>query len=149
MSKRNRSGYPPGPWAVVYLRVPATGALPGYEFLESCPPAVQADLVAIMKAVADAPPPAVSGGGKWEAMTGPMRGVYQAKTDGFASGSRMHYRVFCLLERREDVSGLPGPSLIIIAGMVKPFLTRFTERDYAEVRALADDFLAREPRCVE
>jgi hypothetical protein len=33
-------------------------------------------------AIANAPPPAFSGGGKWEAMHGRMGGVYEVRVDG-------------------------------------------------------------------
>lgn len=36
-------------------------------------------------------------------------------------------------------NGLPGPALIILGGMTKPFLTVFTTADYARIRALGDE----------
>ena len=47
---------------------PDQTAVPGREFLDSCLKSVRAKLIAIVTAVAEAPPPMFSGGGKWEAM---------------------------------------------------------------------------------
>lgn len=112
-------------------------------FLDDCP--VAARLLAVVKAVADTPPPAFAGGGKWEAMHGEMSGFYEARCDG---PGRHHYRLFCVLERDGAALGLGGPSVVIITGMAKPFWTTFSERDYAKVRALGDEYRARKPRSV-
>jgi hypothetical protein len=44
------------------------------EFLDDCPGTVDAQFTAVLDAVAAAPPPRFSGGGKWEAMHGTMGG---------------------------------------------------------------------------
>jgi hypothetical protein len=44
--------------------------------------------------------------------------------------------------------GLGGPSLVIITGKSKPFRTTLSKRDYAEVRALGDEYRSRKPRSV-
>ena len=62
-------------------------------------------MIAVVKAVADAPPPAFSGGGKWEAMHGDMNGFYEIRADG---PKRHHYRLFCMLEREGAKLGLGG-----------------------------------------
>ena len=62
-------------------------------------------IVAVVKAVADAPPPAFSGGGKWEAMHGEMSGFYEVRVDG---PKRRHCRLFCFLERDGASLGLGG-----------------------------------------
>ena len=81
-------------------------------------------------------------------MKGDMAGYYQVKVDGFENGRRLHYWVFCLLERQTAANGLPGPSLIILDGMTKPYLTVFTRADYARIRALGDEYLSLQPRSV-
>jgi hypothetical protein len=43
---------------------------PAITFLNACPNRVRATLLAVLAAVAAAPPPQFSGGGKWEAMRG-------------------------------------------------------------------------------
>ena len=48
----------------------------------------------MLEAVRAAPPPAFSGGGKWEAMHGAMAGYYEIRVTGPA---RRHDR-FCLLD---------------------------------------------------
>lgn len=102
-------------------------------------------IVAVIKAVADAPPPAFSGGGKWEAMHGDMAGFYEVRVDG---PQRHHYRLFCVLERDGAAVGLGGPSLVLITGKDKAFRTVLTETDYAEVRALGAEYRKRTPRSV-
>jgi hypothetical protein len=102
-------------------------------------------LLAIITAVADAPPPMFSGGGQWEAMHGNMSGFYEARTDG---ENREHFRLFCVLEREGASVGLGGPSLVIITGMRKSFKTTFTNKDYEEVRVLGLEYFKRTPRSV-
>lgn len=121
-------------------------SVPARELLDRCPTTVAAKLVAVVKAVADAPPPAFSGGGKWEAMHGDMNGFYEVRVDG---PKRRHYRLFCMLEREGARCGLGGPSLVLIAGKDKPFHTVLSAPDYAEVRRLGREFLARTPRSIE
>jgi hypothetical protein len=102
-------------------------------------------MIAVVRAVADAPPPAFSGGGKWEAMHGKMGGVYEVRVDG---PSRHHYRLFCVLERDGAQLGLGGSSLVLIAGKEKPFQTTLSAREYDEVLALVNEFKNRRPRSV-
>jgi hypothetical protein len=118
---------------------------PGAEFLDGCPKKVAATFYAVLEAVAAAPPPSFSGGGKWEAMRGSMSGYYEARVDGPA---RRHYRLFCVLERNGLAIGLGGPSIVAITGMSKPFRTTFGERDYAKVRELGAEYRGRKPRSV-
>jgi hypothetical protein len=121
-------------------------SVPGREFLLACPEKVRATMLAVLKAVADAPPPMFAGGGKWEAMHGSMKGFYEVRVDG---PNRRHYRLFCMLEQDPDGRlGLGGPSLVVIAGRDKPFRTTLAERDYAAVRALGTEYRSRVPRSV-
>lgn len=137
----------PAPWLIHFFQRHASDdssrAVPAMAFLDECP--VAARLLAVVKAVADTPPPAFAGGGKWEAMHGEMSGLYEARCDG---PGRYHYRLFCVLERDGAALGLGGPSVVIITGMGKPFRTTFSDRDYAKVRALGDEYQARKPRSV-
>lgn len=143
----------PSPWKGAWLihffarhaEDDPTTSVPAREFLEGCPVSVAAKFAAVLKAVADAPPPAFSGGGKWEAMHGEMNGYYEVRIDG---PNREHYRLFCLLDRNGAAVGLGGPSLVAITGASKPFRTVLSPADYAQVRALGDEFLARCPRSV-
>lgn len=102
-------------------------------------------MLAVVNAVAAAPPPQFSGGGKWEAMHGEMAGYYEVRVDG---PGRRHYRLFCLLERDGKMVGMGGPTLVLICGKDKPFRTVLSTRDYAEVRRLGSEYLARLPRSV-
>ncbi len=116
---------------------------PAEQFLNECPASVAADLIAIVDAVAEAPPPRFTGGGMWEAMHGEMRGYYEARTRG---PDRRLYRLFCLLER--ETPGIDRPTIIVITGMSKPVGSPFTEADYAAVRKLGDEYRRRTPRNV-
>lgn len=57
-------------------------------------------------------------------------------------------RVAALHDRRGLELNLGGPSLVIITGKDKPFLTTLSEADYAEVRQLGSEYRARKPRSV-
>ena len=118
--------------------------VPGAVFLDSCPIGVRADLAAIVKAVAEAPPMKFAGGGQWQAMRGDMAGFYEARTRG---PRKRLYRLFCVLER--EGAGLPGPSLVIITGMDKSNESAFSAADYRRVRHLRDEYLGRIPRSIE
>lgn len=122
-----------------------TQAVPAQDFLLACPEKVRAMMLAVVNAVAVAPPPQFSGGGKWEAMHGEMAGYYEIRVDG---PKRHHYRLFCLLERDGASVGLDAPSLVLICGREKPFRTVLSARDYAEVRRLGSEHLARRPRSI-
>lgn len=119
-------------------------AVPARDFLDACPQQVAARILAVVKAVADAPPPAFSGGGYWEAMHDEMSGFYEVRVDH----ERRHYRLFCLLERNGADVGLDGPTLVLITGMVKPFRTVFSDDDYRRVRELGEEYQGRVPRNV-
>jgi len=121
--------------------------VPARDFLDGCPEAVRAKMIAVVKAVADAPPPSWSGGGYWEAMHGDMTGYYEVRVD---EGRRFHHRLFCVLERdgAHPSLGLGAPSLILLDGRTKRFKTLLTARDYKKVRALGDEYKARKPRSV-
>ncbi len=119
--------------------------VPARDFLLACPEKVRAMMLAVVNAVAEAPPPQFSGGGKWEAMHDEMAGYFEVRVDG---PSRHHYRIFCLLERDGGAVGLGGPSLVLICGKDKPFRTVLSARDYADVRRLGSEYLSRKPRSV-
>ena len=108
-SKRAAGALPRQPWRVhSFQRHPADDparAVPARAFLDASPIKVSATLIAVVRAVADAPPPAFSGGGKWEAMHGKMSGIYEVRVDG---PNRHHYRLFCVLEREGAQLGLGG-----------------------------------------
>jgi hypothetical protein len=86
---------------------------------------------AVLVAVAEAPPPAFSGGRKWEAMHDEMSGFYEVRVDG---PQRHHYRLFCILERCGREVGLAGPSLVVITGKDKPFRTLLSDEDATQVK---------------
>lgn len=130
------------PWGIVYFK-DANGSIPGDEFLTECPDRIEAKIIAILDAVAAAPPPSFSGGGFWEAMHGDMGGMYEIRVPG---PGRNLYRLFCILDR--EAPGLDGPTIAVITGLVKRDRTTFTPRQYRAVRALGDAYLASAPRSV-
>jgi hypothetical protein len=114
---------------------------PGRDFLEACPPKVRATMRAVLVAVAISPPKRFAGGGYWEAMKGEMTGWFEVRVNG---AKRHHYRLFCRLDY--DTAERDKPLLAVIAGMDKPFRTALSAADYAAVRALGDEYVARNPR---
>lgn len=152
MSKKTRPAQPERlsmPWRVHFFqRDPQDDpgrSVPGRDFLSACPEKVRTMMLAVVTAVAEAPPPRFAGGGKWEAMHDEMKGYYEVRVDG---PKRHHYRLFCLLEQDDGSLGLGGPSVIIIAGKSKTFRTELSEVDYTEVRRLGAEYRARKPRSV-
>lgn len=68
-------------WGVVYYET-ENGNVPSADFLDACPAKIDATFSAVLEAVRAAPPPAFSGGGKWEAMHGSMSGYYEIRLTG-------------------------------------------------------------------
>ena len=69
------------PWDIVYFKT-LDGRVPALEFLDACPGKIDAEFAAVLDAVASAPPPRFSGGGKWEAMHDAMGGWYEIRITG-------------------------------------------------------------------
>jgi hypothetical protein len=140
---------PAAPWQIHFFQRHADDdpgqAIPGEVFLLGCPDKVRQTMAAVLKAVAEAPPPAFAGGGKWEAMHDDMAGYYEVRVDG---PKRHHYRLFCVLEREGEQLGLGGPSVVIITGKDKPFHTTLSKSDYGDVKRLGSEYRARSPRSV-
>jgi hypothetical protein len=84
-------------WDVI-LYATAEGSVPGADFLDGCSAKVRGTILAVLDAVAAAPPPAFSGGGKWEAMHGAMGGYYEIRVTG---PGREQFRLFCMLENAD------------------------------------------------
>jgi len=139
----------PKPWDVIYYRA-SDGSVPASAFLDICPPKVHARFLAVIDDVAVAPPPRFSGGGYWEAMHGSMAGYYEVRQSG---PSREQFRLFCILENGspEELGrrGLPGPAIALITGMRKPWMTKFSGRDYRRVLDLGTEHLAQYPRRIK
>jgi hypothetical protein len=91
-----------------------------------------------LEAVAEAPPPAFSGGGKWEVMHEDMAGVYEVRVRG-ADGR--NHRMFCILER--DAADLGGSSIVVIDGLSKPVRQAADPRDDRRARRYRTEFLKR------
>jgi hypothetical protein len=98
--------------------------VPAIDFIESLPVKVRAEVHAVLDAVAEAPPPAFSGGGKWEAMHDEMAGFYEIRVQGGGS----NHRLFCILER--DGYDLGGSSIVVIDGLSKQKRSAANPKDY-------------------
>ncbi len=84
-------------WDIVYYD-PDDKSTSAVAFLDACPTNVESKLLAVLDAVANAPPPQFSGGGMWEAMHGDMGGYYEVRTAG---PNRELFRLFCILENAD------------------------------------------------
>lgn len=115
---------------------------PGYAFIESCPARIGDKMLAVLKAVAEAPPKRFSGGGYWEAMHDTMTGWHEVRVDG--GKPRAHYRLFCVLDNA--AFGVEQPALVVITGLRKPLRTTFNQNNYRAVVALGDEYFGRNPR---
>jgi hypothetical protein len=107
------------------------------EFLNSVTDKVAAEIQAVLEAVADAPPPSFSGGGKWEAMHDDMAGFYEVRVQGAGA----NHRLFCLLERNADDLG--GPSIVCLGGLSKPARSAANPREYQKIKQYAVEFAKR------
>lgn len=128
----------PEPWLIHFFQRhrgndPAR-PVPTIDFLDGLPDKVAAEIQAVLEAVAAAPPPSFSGGGKWEAMHEDMAGFYEVRVHGGGA----NHRLFCLLDRNADDLG--GPSLICLDGLSKPVRSAASPRDYRRVRQYAAEF---------
>ena len=128
----------PGPWLIHFFRRAkaddASEAVPARDFFETVPDKVAAEFNAILDAVAEAPPPAFSGGGKWEAMHDEMAGFYEVRVQGGGS----NHRLFCLLER--DAKDLGGSSIVCLGGLTKPPRQPADPKDYRRIRKYREEF---------
>lgn len=104
---------------------------------------MRAKFRAVLVAVATAPPKRFAGGGYWEAMKGDMAGWFEVRVD---RPKRHHYRLFCLLDY--EAKARDKPLLVVVAGLDKPFRTEFSSADYADVRALGEEYRGRNPRSI-
>jgi hypothetical protein len=136
-SKRKQSK----PWRIHFFQRDkaddAEQAVPAIEFLDSIPAKVAAEIHAVLDAVAAAPPPSFSGGGKWEAMHDDMAGYFEVRVQG----GGMNHRLFCVLER--DAKDLGGSSIVCIDGLSKPPRTAAHPRDYRRVKRYGAEFQKR------
>jgi hypothetical protein len=77
--------------------------VPTIDFLDLLADKVAAEIQAVLEAVAIAPPPSFSGGGKWEVMHDDMAGFYEVRVHGGGA----NHRQFCLLDRTPTTSAAP------------------------------------------
>jgi hypothetical protein len=117
------------PWLIHFFQRHRTDdrgrAVPAITFLDAVPTKVRAEMQAVLEAVASAPPPSFSGGGKWEVMHDEMAGFYEVRVKG---ADRQNHRLFCVLER--DAADLGGSSIVVIDGLSKPVRSAAKPGDY-------------------
>lgn len=132
----------PESWLIHFFqRDPADDAarrVPAVAFLDAVPASVRAEIQAVLEAVAQAPPPSFSGGGKWEAMHDEMAGFYEVRVKGT---DRKNHRLFCVLER--DATDLGGSSIVVIDGLSKPVRTAAAPKDYRRALKHREEFRRR------
>lgn len=130
------------PWRIHFFQRDARDdkaeSVPAIEFLDQVPVKVRAEMQAVLEAVAEAPPPAFSGGGKWEVMHDDMAGFYEVRVRG---ADRRNHRLFCILER--DAADLGGSSIVVIDGLSKPVRQAADPRDYRRAQRYRAEFLKR------
>lgn len=135
-----KSSPPPTPWRIHFFQRHKEDdpkrSVPALEFLESLPTKIAAEFHAVLDAVAAAPPPSFSGGGKWQAMHGVMAGFYEIRV----RGAGQNHRLFCFLDREAD---LGGSSIVCISGLSKPPRSAAKQGDYASARRFGDEFKRR------
>lgn len=133
-------------WGVVYF-MKRNDDVPAQQFLAACPAKIKARFYAVLEAVRHAPPPQFSGGGYWEAMHGDMGGFHEIRLTG---PGRRQYRLFCVLDNSDESGlrerGFERPQIAVITGMVKDSGKKFSDRDYAQVRTLGDQYEGTFPR---
>ena len=108
--------------------------MPALDFLDSLSTKVAAEIYAVLAAVAEAPPPPFSGGGKWQAMHDGMAGIYEVRVGG---GGKNH-RLFCLLLR--DAGDLGGSTIVCLGGLSKPLRSAARDQDYRRIRKYRAEF---------
>jgi hypothetical protein len=132
---------PKDPWRIHFFQRhvddDAARAVPSIDFLDSLPDKVAAEIHAVLDAVAEAPPPSFSGGGKWEAMHDDMAGFYEVRVQGTGK----NHRLFCVLER--DAGDLGGSSIVCLGGLSKPPRTAANPRDYRAIKRYGAEFQKR------
>jgi len=82
-------------------------------------------------------------------MHGDMGGFHEIRLTG---PGRRQYRLFCVLDNAAPGElrkrGFDGPQIAVITGMVKDSGKKFSERDYAKVRELGDQYTKAFPRSI-
>ena len=112
-------------------------SVPARDFIAGLPHKVKAEILAVLDAVAAAPPPSFSGGGKREAMHDDMAGFYEVRVQG----GGMNHRLLCVLER--NATDLGGPSVVAIDGLSKPKRSAANPKDYKRAIAMRGEFEKR------
>lgn len=111
--------------------------VPAFVQFAKFPDAIRRRILAVLKAVAEAPPTKFAGGGMWEAMHDEMSGYFEVRV----KNKGLLYRAFCLLDTLADPEVHPKPILAVIDAEVKKDGTSLPSSRYATVRALGDEYI--------
>lgn len=122
------------PWQVAFYEAP-DGELPGLSWLDSFPDEPRKQLISIIIAVAQRPPPSFpASGSMWAVMEKDMAGLFEARDehDGWL------YRIFCVLDRDSHAK----PTVVVISGGKKPERTVMESWIYKEAQRHRDGYTA-------
>jgi hypothetical protein len=110
--------------------------VPARDFLLGCPTSVRLQLLAVVVAVRDAPPPSFPTSQMWHAMKDEMKGFHEARDehDGY------FYRLFCMVDRQAPQHGLDAPTVALISGGIKRVRTKMDPAVYVEALAYREDY---------
>lgn len=129
------------PWLVHFFQRDRSDdpneSVPAADFLEQLPDKIEGRIWDVLHAVAEEPPPAFAGGGKWKAMHGEMAGIYEIRVQG----EGRNHRLFCLLVR--DAADLGGSSIVCLGGLSKPPRQAADPRGYRLIRQYKSEFKRR------
>jgi hypothetical protein len=114
------------------------GGVPARTFLINCPQSARLQLLAILVAVRDAPPPSFPTSNMWHAMKEEMKGFHEARDEHDGN----LYRVFCVLDRQAPEHGLDAPTLALVSGGVKKVGTKMDPTVYDQALAYREDYRA-------
>src|SRR4030081_3651868 len=103
--------------------------MPARDFLRNvCPGTVRVKMLAVLTAVAAAPPKRFAGGGRWAAMHGDMTGWVGGRCDGPRRARAHKYSDLSSLLNYPH-HGHKKPLLVVVDGRDKPFQTQFKDSD--------------------
>lgn len=120
---------PDSPHSVEFFKLEESNqsTIPSLEKIAEWPSQAVAKILPILAAVAEAPPTKFAGGGKWEAMHGPCKGMHEIRI----KFNRTHYRLFCVLDNYAD--GVDKPLLTVLDADSKPNGTVLPPSRYQEL----------------
>ena len=129
------------PFRVVFYSPARFELPPGQAYLLSIPEKVRARFLALLVAVAAAPPYRFRGGGTWEAMHGAMTGWFEVRIN---SAHKYHYRLFCIVDT--EALNYQENLLVVVDGRTKRYLTTLPDSEYKKIKRLGEEYFSSNPR---